>query len=104
LRKAMDADPRYPYNPMWLAVGLDDLGRTNESVPYYEKACALEPNGHEEILYLARHYLILEDNEAVRYLTFRSMSLHFDARAENYLGVSLNRARRTNSGYLNGKR
>lgn len=88
LQKAMVEDPYYSRNPMWYGICLDSLGKTNESLPWYEKACAIEPNGQEAWLYLARHYLVIEDYETARTLSYKSIKLRYDVRAENYLWVA----------------
>ena len=61
LQRASQADPANPFPVLDYAQCLDNLNRTNESEPYYNRACALEPKGYLEPLYLCRHFMILED-------------------------------------------
>jgi len=88
--KVIRLDPYYGYAYLRTGMCLDWLGKTSESVQYYEAAEALDPNGYFMVANIGWHYVQTQDYALGREYFIRSVSLFHEyssAFAANYLQI-----------------
>lgn len=94
LDRAGKIDPFNPNIPMRYATCLDSMGKTNESLPYYDQACAMNPGGYVELMYKGRHYMIQENYPAALDAFRASLKHYYTTNCDNLLYTVLDRMAR----------
>jgi len=84
-KRAMKLNPYFPYSPLRLGMCLDWIGQTGPATAYFERAHRLDPNGYFVATYEGWHWMQLEKYAEAKKQFERSLTLHYNELAADYL-------------------